>query len=212
MIKNFIVGPLESNCYLYGDEKSKKAVLIDPGDEGEKIFQFVRSHGWELTAILITHGHPDHLAALPYLKKQVTVPVYLHREDYLFLTNFDYALVPFLEKISLKPEKFFQEGEEIAAGEKKLKVLFTPGHSPGGVCLLGEGIVFTGDTLFCQSIGRTDLPGGDTQKLFNSIRTKLFILPEPTIVYPGHGESSTIGEEKKHNPFSAQIMAGDVFM
>ncbi len=210
MIKNFIVGPLESNCYLYGDEKSKKAVLIDPGDEGKKIFQFVRSHGWELTAILITHGHPDHLAALPYLKKQVNVPVYLHREDHLFLTNFDYTLVPFLEKIILKPEKFFQDGEEIAAGEKKLKVLFTPGHSPGGICLLGEGIVFTGDTLFCQSIGRTDLPGGDSQKLFNSIRTKLFNLPDQTIIYPGHGESSTIGEEKKHNPFSDQIIAGSL--
>lgn len=215
MLKTFIVGVLETNCYLYSDDQTGKTVLIDPGDEGEKIFRFIENKKLNLTSILLTHGHPDHFGAVPYLKrrpingattKRINVPVYIHQADYLFLTNVNSSLAPLLGGVQLKPDKFFAEGQEIPVGEKSLKVLFTPGHTPGGVCLAGEGVVFSGDTLFYQSVGRTDLPGGDTQKLLNSIKEKLFVLPDKTIVYPGHGEITSIGEEKKHNPFLTTIV------
>ncbi|MBO8129123.1 MAG: MBL fold metallo-hydrolase [Peptococcaceae bacterium] len=197
------VGALQANCYIIGCDKTKQAFIIDPGDEPEKILAAVRSLGVTVAGILLTHGHADHIGAASAVKKSLNCPVYIHPEDSAMLTDSKLNLSSFLGRDTVleAPDHTLTDGQGLHAGEMELTVAHTPGHTAGGVCFIANGVIFSGDTLFAGSIGRTDLPGGEMETLIASIKNKLLVLPDETRVYPGHGPLTTIGEEKRNNPF-----------
>lgn len=197
-------GPLEVNCYLVACPVSREAVVIDPGGDGPKIAAVIEEKDLRPTAIINTHGHFDHIGANAFLMSRCEgLRLYIHADDLPYLESAgghaEHWGMPFED--SPPPTDLLAGGEELRAGSLTLDVMHTPGHSPGGVCLFMRGHVFTGDTLFCGSIGRTDLPGGDHELLISSIRTKLLGLPGGTEVLPGHGPGTTIGRERSSNPF-----------
>lgn len=198
------VGPLACNCYIVGDPETKQAVLIDPGGDADALAQTIAEKGLTITAIVATHAHFDHVMAAERLRDLTGAPFYLHDEDKPVLQWLEESGRLFLG-VELGPppdvDTGAAEGDRIAAGAVELEVVHTPGHSPGSISLVGDGVIFSGDTLFAGSIGRTDLPGGDQQALLDTVRAKLFELPDETPVYPGHGPATTIGEEKTSNPF-----------
>jgi hydroxyacylglutathione hydrolase len=187
MLKMIAVGSYQANCYILGCKKTMEGIVIDPGDEAVRIVREITHVGLKIKYILITHGHPDHTGAAGELKGIIKSPVWLHRLD--------------SPGLGFPSDGTLFDGQEIEVGTYKIKVIHTPGHSPGGVCLYAPGVVFTGDTLFAGSIGRTDFPGGDHRKLIEGVRQKLFPLGDDLRVYPGHGPSSTIGQERMKNPF-----------
>lgn len=197
------VGGIETNCYLIGDDKG--AVLIDPGEDAVRIIKKIKERAAKVTQIVLTHGHADHIGALPEVKKFTAAPVLIHKEDAVMLTDAMANLSAIFDTpLTTEPaDKFIDDGDEIIAGGVRLKVLLTPGHTPGGISLYeaNAGVVFTGDALFAGSIGRTDFPGASHEQLIEAIEEKLLTLPDETIVYPGHGPQSTIGEEKEENPW-----------
>ena len=197
------VEPLGSNCYLAWDSANNQAVIIDPGGEGERIVATVEKHGLEVQLILNTHGHGDHIAANGMLKKRFGVPILIHEADAPMLTDplRNMSAIYGFPVTSPPCDGFLVPGEKIAFGRLAFHVLHTPGHSPGGVSLYSGGCVFTGDVLFFGSVGRYDLPEGDETLLIRGIREHLLTLPEETQVYPGHGQNTTIGMEKRCNPF-----------
>jgi glyoxylase-like metal-dependent hydrolase (beta-lactamase superfamily II) len=199
-----IVGPLQVNCYILADEKTKEAVVIDPGDDAEDILKIIREKGLTVKYIVNTHAHFDHVGANAKLKEATGAEILLHEADAALLSSSSGQAKMFGMKAASSPpaDRYIRDGDVITAGEVSLTVLYTPGHSSGGISLLD--MVFTGDALFAGSIGRTDLPGGDLMTLIGSIKTKLLDLPGDTRVFPGHGPDSTIGEEKKENPFLNQ--------
>jgi glyoxylase-like metal-dependent hydrolase (beta-lactamase superfamily II) len=205
MKKRLVVGPLEANCYILWDSSDLSAVVVDPGHDGEVIEKEVKKQGLEVKYIINTHGHFDHIGAAGYLRERLGVKLAIHTKD-----------VPLLEAATVQgsyfnvetppqraPEVFLEDGTLIEAGSLSIKVLHTPGHTEGGVCLYveDEGVLFTGDTLFAGSVGRTDLPGGSFETLMNSIREKILPLGDSVRVFPGHGPETTVGEEKSLNPF-----------
>lgn len=194
-----VVGPLGTNCYIVADPATKEACLIDPGADAEKIKDLLRKNGLELKYIIITHGHGDHIGA----NGQFKVPIYIHRLEADFLTDpgLNMSKMFMFGITSPKAEKLLEEGDVLKLGNLKLEILHTPGHSPGSISIHVDGVVFTGDALFAGSIGRTDLPYGDEALLTSSITEKLFALDDKTKVYPGHGPATTIGDEKRGNPF-----------
>ncbi|MFC1854915.1 MBL fold metallo-hydrolase [Thermodesulfobacteriota bacterium] len=203
ILEILVVGALQVNCYIIGCEKTKQAVVIDPGDNVEKIIKILEKHKLELKYIVNTHAHFDHVGGNAQLKKKTNAKIMLNEADGILLERltrqadiFGYEVTP-----SPPPDINMSDGDKINFGELQLDVIHTPGHSPGGVSLKIGNTIFTGDTLFNRSIGRTDLPGGSYDHLIKSIKEKLFIYEDDTIVYPGHGGSSTIGEEKRKNPF-----------
>lgn len=202
-IKTFVVGPLQVNCFLVWDEPSRDAMIVDPGEESDRLLDAIDKLNLNLKMIINTHGHFDHIGGNAGIKKKHDVPLMIHGDDLPLLQRAqDHASVYGLNTTSSPlPDKILQGGETIDCGAMKVKVLHTPGHSPGGICLLVGDDLISGDLLFAGSIGRTDLPGGDMDILLESVRTQLFPLPEATRVHPGHGPSSTIGEEKATNPF-----------
>ena len=203
-IKKLTVGLLESNCYLVADEETKEGIIVDPGEEGERILKTVTQEGIVPRYLVNTHGHIDHIGANGYLKGKIEgLKLGIHKADARMLINADENLSNFAggEFTSPPADFFLKDGDEITLGKIHLKVIHTPGHTPGGICLLGEGKIITGDTLFAGSVGRTDLPRGSMELLMKSLREKLMSLPEETVIYPGHGEPSTIGQEKASNPF-----------
>lgn len=200
---NVVVGPLETNCYLVYCVESSECLIIDPGAEPDKIIKAVNEHGLHPVAIINTHGHVDHIGANQEIKSKFGVPLYIHQDDVPFLEQAHMGELSFFlqARPSPPPDEYLEEDLEIAFGHHKLKVLHTPGHTPGSVSLLGDGVLFSGDTLFNGGVGRTDLPGGDWSSLKVSIKEKILILPEETIVLPGHGPMTTVGQEKNDNPF-----------
>ncbi len=208
IIRKLVVGPLQENCYIVGDEKTKKALVIDPGDEPDRIIEAVKKEGLTVISIVCTHGHFDHMGAIGDIKRETGAKVLAHKEDTeLYEAAKDQAALWGYSVDDIPPpDDFINESDEIKVGGLSLKVLYTPGHSPGGVCLYGEGVVFTGDTLFRGSVGRTDFYGGNMSKLKESFR-RLMSLPEDTRVYSGHGDETTIGTEKRENMFAEEFMS-----
>lgn len=203
IIETLPVGNLEANCYIIGCQQTRQAAVVDPGDEAERILERLTKLGLKAAAIILTHGHADHIGAVGDIKKATGAPVMIHTQDAEMLTNPARNLSAWLgEQLAFKAaDRLLEAGDTIEAGTITLEVIHTPGHTPGGICLRAGKDLFTGDTLFAQSIGRSDFPGGSHTTLINSIKSKLLVLPEDTKIYPGHGATSTIGEEKRHNPF-----------
>lgn len=205
IIRTLVVGPLQVNCYVVGCPRTKKALVIDPGDDGEDILALLKQEELDLQLVVNTHGHFDHVGANHLLIEKTGVELAMHKADLpLLKVAAKYAEsygLPAVE--SPQPQRFLENGDVVSIGDLSFEVIHTPGHSPGGICLYGEGCLFSGDTLFAGSIGRTDLPGGDLEQLLGHIRSQLMVLPDATIVYPGHGPETTIGREKSVNPFIA---------
>ena len=206
ILHTLVVGPFMSNCYVVGDEKAKKGIIVDPGDDADGIMSTVDRLGLSIDTVVLTHTHVDHLGAIKEVIEGTKARLAVHElesqgQTYRAVTRMFGSLMGEAFDDMPGPERKLKEGDAIEAGELRFKVLHTPGHSPGGLCLLGEGVVFTGDTLFNLGIGRTDFPGCSFDDLMRSIRTKLLVLPDNTIVYPGHGPSTTIGAEKQWNSF-----------
>jgi len=202
-VERLVVGPLLSNCYIVWDDGVKQGVIIDPGDDADIILKAVEKLGIEIKYILATHGHFDHVGAVAPLKRELNVEFLAHKDDFFFIEDGENAARRWGVEIEQppKPDRFIEDGEKIKVGGFELEVLYTPGHSPGGVSFLYDRMVFGGDTLFQGSIGRTDFRKGSFEDLSKSIKIRLYTLPDDTIVYTGHGPVTTIGDEKKYNPF-----------
>lgn len=207
LIKNIVVGPLEVNCFIIVDEETKQAVVIDPGDEPDRIMDIIKENKLTVEHVVCTHGHFDHVGAVSELKQETGAKVLIHKDE-LVIYNAAKDMAAFwgyeLDPLPA-PDMFVAEGDEIKAGGLSFKVIHTPGHSPGGICLYGERILVTGDTLFAGSVGRTDFYGGDMNELKKSF-VRLMSLPPETKVLTGHGPSSTIGREKAENLFSEEAI------
>jgi len=200
-IKTVVVGWVETNCYILGD--GKVGAVVDPGAEPERILEEVRRLGVEVRYIVNTHGHIDHAGANKGIKEATGAQILIHSKDKPILLSPDKALFPILSELpdSPPPDRLLEEGDEIEIGETRLRVLHTPGHTPGGISLLFDEGVFCGDTLFYDSVGRTDLRGGSYEILMQTIGEKLLRLPGDVVVYPGHGPSATLNEIRRVNAF-----------
>ena len=194
------VGPVLANCYILGCANTKKAVVIDPGAEAEMIKERISALGLKPMCVINTHGHADHIGA----NSKMGLPILIHAADAQYLMNPIKNVSGLMgAPVSSPPaSRLLEDGDTIEVGELTLEVIHTPGHTPGSICLKCEEIIFTGDTLFAEGFGRTDLPGGVEYKLIKSVRERLFTLPDGTKVYPGHGPATTIGHEKAHNPLA----------
>ncbi len=193
MLKKMAVGQLQANCYILGCNNSKEGMVIDPGGDASSIVKEITKAGLRITKIILTHGHFDHTDGAVELRDNTKAPVFIHAGD--------------ASSLGFTPDGYLEDGQEFNIGEYKISVLHTPGHSPGGVCLCAPGAVFTGDTLFAGSIGRTDFPGGDYNSLIQGVINKIFPLGDDLRVYPGHGPASIIGQERRFNPFFQNIRA-----
>lgn len=203
MIESIKTPGMGVNCYLLGCEQTKKAVLIDPGAGSKMIENWIKDKNYEIVYILLTHGHYDHIGSVEYLRKELKLQVAIHKDDAEMLTNPSKNLSSFLGKdVALSPaEILLEDNQELQVGEMTLKVIHTPGHTPGGICILTDDGLISGDTLFNGSVGRADFPGGDMPTLISSIQNRLMDLADHTVVYPGHESRTTIGIERSSNPF-----------
>lgn len=199
------VGPLQCNCSIIGDETSHEAMVIDPGDDVTYILSLVTKHGLSVKQIVVTHAHIDHVGGAMKLKKQTGAPILLNQNDYMLLKMLDtqaawLGMVP-PEKVHI--DQPMTDGETVVVGSLSANVIHTPGHTEGSVCLYfpASQKLIAGDTLFAGSIGRTDLPGGSFEKIISSLKERVLTLPDATVVIPGHGPVTTIGEERESNPF-----------
>lgn len=202
-----VVGPVQTNCYFFYDDESKECIIVDPGDEAEKIISKVQKKEWKVQAVLLTHGHFDHIMAVNALKKQFQMPVYAAKEEKAVMGNPNGNLsVQMGKPVTLEADKWLADGEKLSLLGQEVRCILTPGHTAGGMCYYfpNDLLLFSGDTLFQESVGRTDFPTGSMSTLIHSIREKLFVLPEETRVYSGHGESTTIKHEKMCNPFAVE--------
>ena len=207
ILKRKVVGTLAVNAFIIGCEQTKEAIIIDPAGSEEKLAQYITDAELTLKHIVNTHGHPDHTCGNKKMKDLTGATVLMHEEDEKLLS--DPAVSAMFQAWGLEPsppaDEFIDEGDEIKVGKLSFSVIHTPGHSPGSVCLYGEGHIVTGDTLFVGAVGRTDLPGGSMDTLIKSLKEKIFPLPDETVVLPGHDygdtPTSTLGKEKKTNPY-----------
>ena len=202
LVKQLVLGALSTNCYLAVDEDTRDAIVIDPADNFPAIENALKSLEATLRAVVLTHCHFDHIGAAEKFADQ-GVPIICHEKESGSLSSPSINLSGSFgfPEIVLYPNKTVTEGDKLTFGNTSLTVIHTPGHTVGGMSLYGENVLFSGDTLFCGSIGRTDFPGGSFEVIADSIRNKLYILPDDTIVYSGHGESTTIGREKRENMY-----------
>jgi hydroxyacylglutathione hydrolase len=187
VLRRLVVGPYQTNCYILGCKETQQGLVIDPGDEVFRIIKEITRSALTIKYIAITHGHVDHVGGVSELKRITKAPVLIHRLD--------------AAALSTKPDGFLEEPQILQVGNYSISIIHTPGHSSGGVCLCAPGAIFTGDTLFSGSVGRTDFPGGSHELLVEGVRRKIFPLGDDLRIYPGHGPESTIGRERQTNPF-----------
>lgn len=202
-ILQLVLGPLETNAYIVWCPETLESVIIDPADEADRILEEIKSRGLTLKKILLTHAHGDHIGAVDALRKATGAPVAQHESEKEFLLNPGLNLsIMFGEAIkTAEAEEFLNDGDVVLFGKEKLKVLYTPGHTPGGLSFLGDGVCFTGDLIFQESVGRTDFPDSSYDQLADSIMLKILVLPSETTLYSGHGPKTTVDHEMKSNPF-----------
>lgn len=206
-IQAYTLGGVGTHCYFLLNEETGEALVADPADRADFISEKLESQGYKLKGLLLTHGHGDHIMAVPALRERYGVPLLAHEAEAELLLDPQKNLSTglFGKPVSLKADRLLKDGELLELAGLSLRVLFTPGHTPGGCCYYGEkeGVLLSGDTLFAGSVGRTDFPGGSMRTLVASVQRKLLPLPDETKVYPGHSETTTIGEERKFNPYLA---------
>ena len=205
-IENIVVGPLQVNCFIAYDEDSLEALVVDPGDEAEKIIRLIEARRLKVSSIVCTHAHFDHIGAVRRLKEVTGARVIIQKGDFEIFMRADEQAVLWGFQIEQPPEPdvYVIDGDEISAGKLSFKVLHTPGHSPGGISLYGQGVIFTGDTIFAGSVGRTDFFGGSMAELKKSF-SKIISLPPGTRIFPGHGPLTTVKKEKEHNFFVDEL-------
>ncbi len=204
IIRNFHTGPLAVNCYVVTDEKTKKTFIVDPGGHNPDMVNYIKENGLALQYIVLTHAHGDHIGGVTGILEvfpDAKLVACIHDKALLEDANLNMSTMVYGYPVAFQADRYVTDGETLKVGELELKFLHTPGHTPGGMCILVEDVLFSGDTLFEQSIGRTDFPGSSYQAIVKSIREKLFVLPDDTKVLPGHMGSTTIGFEKESNPF-----------
>jgi len=199
IFERFVVGTLETNSYVFGDEESKEVAVIDPGGETDTIKRYIKKNGLKLKYIINTHGHGDHIGG----NGDFDVDILIHEADKDFLMNPGLNLSTSFGTQVKSPRAAccLQDGDKIKVGKLELEVIHTPGHTPGGICLKHNGILFSGDTLFFEGVGRTDLPHSSWEDLLRAIRARLMSLPDTCVVYPGHGPETNIGHERESNTF-----------
>lgn len=203
---SMVVGEVQTNCYFVYNANTSECVIIDPGAQAQALYEYIEEKGLKPVAILLTHGHFDHIGAVTMLRNKYGIKIYAARAERETLESPDMNLsVQFGASMIMEADEWLEDGQEIELIGEKIRCLLTPGHTEGGMCFyfVGSGMLFSGDTLFEQSVGRTDFPGGSMSQIVQSIRTKLFVLPDHTKVYPGHGMMTSIGSEKMLNPYAA---------
>jgi len=199
------VGPLAENTYIVEHVASRQAAVVDPGDEGEEILDRLAERGITLEKILLTHGHFDHVGAVRTLKERTGAKIHIHADDAdrMRTAGRQGGMFGLHVEDPPAPDVLLREGDRVTLGDQRFQVLHTPGHTPGHVTFLSGEMAFVGDLIFAGSIGRTDLPGGSFDDLIRAVREKIFVLPDRTVLFPGHGPATTVGEEKRSNPFFA---------
>lgn len=200
VIMGLSLGVMPTNCYLVWDNISREAVVIDPADEGERIIEWIEKEELDLKAVLLTHGHFDHIYGVDAIREKYNVKVYAHEKEQEVLKSTEKNCSPMIDRlIEMEADVLVKDKEELEFGALHLRVIHTPGHTHGGVCyyFYDSDVLFSGDTLFCRNVGRDDLPTGSKEALYSSIKEKLLVLPEEVIVFPGHRGPTTIGAEKK---------------
>jgi len=211
ILKTLTVGPFQENCYIIGDQESRVGALIDPGDEAARIAMAVEETGLDIGSIIVTHAHIDHVGAVAALTEEYACPVLMHAEAEPALGGLPTQAMMMGIRFGKAPkvDRYVEDEEVVEVGDLRLRSLYTPGHAPGHLAfyLQDEGLVLSGDALFAGSVGRVDLPGGSMEVLMRSIEERLLTLPNETVVYPGHGPRTTIGNERTSNPF----LQGDMF-
>ncbi len=204
IIENMPSGQLAANTYLVVDEETKKGFVVDPGGYNPRLTKYVKENGFKIEYIILTHGHGDHMGGVPMHMKEFEGAKLIAakaEKEFLADTSVNFSIETTGKPITLTADKYVVEGDIVEVGDLELRFIITPGHTPGGMCILVEDCLFSGDTLFRESIGRTDFPGGSFEAISKSIKEKLYILPEATRVFPGHMGPTTIGFEKGNNPF-----------
>ena len=203
-IRMMVLGPVQTNCFFLINEDTKEVLVIDPADHAQKIIEWMKSENLKPVAILLTHGHFDHIMGVEGIRKEYGIPVYASRDEVDVLAKPQLNVSTMMGAyLSMKADELFCDGDVLELAGMKLKVISTPGHTIGSVCFYieEEKVLISGDTLFEASVGRTDFPTGSSRQLIESIKTRLFILPDDTSVFPGHGGTTSIGYEKLRNPF-----------
>jgi hydroxyacylglutathione hydrolase len=204
IIKRLVVGYLSANCYIVGPKSAGEGMVIDPGGNEQDIIKAIGESGLEIKIIVLTHGHSDHIAALRDIQDRTGAPAAIHIEDADFLEGRGSFSSQFgiSYRTPRPPDRLLREGDEIDVGGFSLTVVHTPGHTPGSICLLGENMIFTGDTIFRRGIGTTLMPGSSRPQLIESIHRRVMVLPDETVIYPGHGRETTVGAERRDNPYA----------
>jgi len=210
VVESFVVGPFEENCHILRRSDQSEIVIVDPGEEAPRLISHIEEAGWVPVAILNTHAHLDHIGAVSALQERFGIPFHLHPEDLPILEAAPHAARLYGVRVPVVPhvDRSLSHGETLELAGLSIRVRHTPGHTPGHVCFLVADVVCSGDALFRGSIGRTDLPGGDTETLFRSLANELLTLDDALKVYSGHGPVTTIGRERLHNPFLQGLPTG----